>query len=168
MKRTSAGVAALIAAAVIGLLLFSREDRTPETEPPPEPSPSPSQEAPHAPPEPATASAAFEYADPAGENRLASGERVVFSEGDLAPGQPVVLHLLVPAPPGDVEALSVRLLSVDGRQLETEAVIVGNDRDAARLEFDAAFLSRSGRYLVEMKTKERTHLPLRRYVVEVR
>jgi hypothetical protein len=158
MTRTTAGIAALIAAVVIGLLIYSSERGTPE----PPPAPRAARPVPPAPPPP------YEYADPAGENRLESGQRVVFSEEDLAPGQRVVLHLVAPPPPDDVAALSVRLLSVDGRQLESEAVIVGDDRDTARFEFDAEFLSRGGRYLVEMKTSERTHFPLRRYVIEVR
>jgi len=161
MKRASVGLAALIAAVAIGLLIFSREDREPvseKTEAPAAAAQAPAASTPSGPPR----------ADPAGENRVESGETVVFSETDLAAGQPVVVYLLMPEPPPDVGALSVRLLSVDGRQLETEAVVAAGDRGAARLEFDAAFLSRSGRYLVELKTKEKTHFPLRRYVIEVR
>ncbi len=51
--------------------------------------------------------------------------------------------------------------------LEIRGALHEADRRSARFELQADWLS-PGRYIIEMKTTERTHFPLRRYVLEVR
>ena len=70
-------------------------------------------------------------------------------------------------PSADDEPRPVRLIGPDGRVLETVGALDTDDRRSARVEIDPAFL-RPGRYVVEMKTTERSHFPLRRYALEVR
>ena len=97
----------------------------------------------------------------------ASREVIVVDLASVPDGAPVAFDLGVPAPPEDVPSLDVRLLSVDRRVFETAGAIGGDARDVARVEVEPGWLT-PGRYLVEVKTKERTHFPLRRFVLEVR
>lgn len=99
---------------------------------------------------------------------LSSGETVAILASSLRAGKPVVLQLGLPAPPAGVESLSIRVMAEDGRVLETEAAIQRGDSAIATLEIPAAWLAATGRYVVEIQTREQTHFPLRRYAVEVR
>ena len=51
---------------------------------------------------------------------------------------------------------------------ETTGVVHEDDPTRASVEIEPGWLDPPGRYMVEIKTKERTHFPLRRYVIEVR
>ena len=99
---------------------------------------------------------------------LASGERVEISAASLRGGDPLVLNLRLPAPPRGVELLSVRVMSEDGRVLELDAAVGKADRAIATVEIAGAWLASTGRYMVELRTLEPSHFPIRRYVVEVR
>ena len=55
----------------------------------------------------------------------------------------------------------------DGRRLELSATPVAGLRSGVRLEVDAAWLE-PGLYMIQIRTAEKTALPLRRYVLEVR
>lgn len=103
----------------------------------------------------------------AGGRSVASGETLLIEAASLDVGEPLVVYLLLPEPPDGADPHAVRVLAPDGRQLETRAPVLGGDRRGVALELDPAWL-RPGRYLVELETTEKTHFPLRRYVVEVR
>ena len=78
----------------------------------------------------------------------------------------MLLSLGLPTSPAG--PLPVRILAADGRILETAAAVYGDDPTRASVEIEADWLGSPGRYIVEIKTKERTHFPLRRYAIEVR
>lgn len=77
------------------------------------------------------------------------------------------MNLLLPETSRTSEPLAVRVLAFDGRTLETRGARHEANHRSARFERQADWLS-PGRSLIEMKTTERTHFPLRRYVLEVR
>jgi hypothetical protein len=109
---------------------------------------------------------ATQAASAGGELRIETGGTLVLEAAKLEPGRPVVVHLVQGEVSRSDEPNPVRIASVDGRELLLEGHL-GDDRKDARLEIDPAFLT-PGTYLVEMKTSEYSHFPLRRYVVEVR
>lgn len=97
---------------------------------------------------------------------IRSGDTLEIPAGTLAGDEPTVMDLLFPKPT-EAAQLPVRVLAFDGRQLESRGAIRADDRRSASVEIPAGWLS-PGRYLIELKTTEQTHFPLRRYVVEVR
>jgi hypothetical protein len=116
-------------------------------------------------PEPPRARAASP--DAAGELRIASNETIQIDAASLLPGRPVVLRLVLGEPSRSQEPRPVRVLSEDSRVFEGQGIL-GSDLAGARFEIDPAFLAAPGRYIVEVKTTEQSHFPLRRYVLEVR
>ena len=98
---------------------------------------------------------------------LRSGATLEIAQASLPRDEPVVVNLLLPEPSRTSEPLAVRVLAFDGRTLETRGALHEADRRSARFELQADWLS-PGRYIIEMKTTERTHFPLRRYALEVR
>jgi hypothetical protein len=105
--------------------------------------------------------------DAAGELRIASNETIQLDSASLLPGKPVVLRLDLEVPSRTEEPRPVRVISEDRRILEGQGTL-GDGRSDARFEIDPAFFSVPGRYIVEVKTTELSHFPLRRYAVEVR
>jgi hypothetical protein len=97
---------------------------------------------------------------------LRSGETLEIAIASLPADEPVVVNLLLPEPSRTAEPHAVRVLAFDGRTLETFAALREADRRSARFELQADWLS-PGRYIIEMKTTERTHFPHRRYALEV-
>jgi hypothetical protein len=80
---------------------------------------------------------------------------------------PVRVSLELPVASADDSPRPVRLVSQpDHRILEINGA-VGSDRSAATIDVDAGYLQ-PGTYLVEMKTTEASHFPLRRYFIVVR
>ena len=104
--------------------------------------------------------------DAAGELRIATNETIQLDLASLTPGKPVVLRLVLGEPSRSEEPRPVRVISPEHRVFEGEGVL-GEGRSDARFEIDPAFF-RPGRYLVEVKTTELSHFPLRRYALEVR
>jgi len=98
---------------------------------------------------------------------LRSGATLEIARASLSSDEPVVVNLLLPEPSRASEPLAVRVVAFDGRTLETRGALHEADRRSARFELQADWLS-PGRYIIEMKTTERTHFPLRRYALEVR
>jgi len=101
-----------------------------------------------------------------GELRVESGGTLEIEAASLEPGRPVVLRLVLGEPSKTDEPRPVRILAPDGRIHEGQGGL-GADRMDARFELDPAFLL-PGRYVVEVKTTELSHFPLRRYAIEVR
>jgi hypothetical protein len=159
-------VAGAAAAGVALSLLLSERWRKPAPEPvvavaPPVPAPAP---APAAPP---PAPPRLAVPDAAGELRIASHETIQIDAASLTPGKPVVLRLDLEVPSRNEEPRPVRVISADRRILEAQGIL-GDGRTDARFEIDPAFFSVPGRYIVEVKTTEISHFPLRRYAIEVR
>jgi hypothetical protein len=168
MRQTTriALVAGAALAGVVLSLLLSDRWRTPAPEPvvavaqpAPPPAPAPAA-APPAPPR-------LAVPDAAGELRIASHETIRIDAASLVPGKPVVLRLDLEVPSRTQEPRPVRVFSQDRRVFEGKGVL-GEALTDARFEIDPAFLSVPGRYVVEVKTTEISHFPLRRYALEVR
>jgi hypothetical protein len=107
----------------------------------------------------ATASSPSQPLPPSGTLEL---ERAAFSASE-----PVRVSLGLAEPSADESPRPVRLISQpDHRILEIEGAL-GAGRTAATIEVDPDYLQ-PGSYLVEVKTTERSHFPLRRYVIVVR
>ncbi|HEY8153298.1 MAG TPA: hypothetical protein VII72_04125 [Myxococcota bacterium] len=103
----------------------------------------------------------------AGELRIGSGETIELDAASLTPGTPLVLRLTLGEPSRTQDPRPVRVVSADSRVFEGEGVL-GEGLADARFEIDPAFLSAPGRYIVEVKTTELSHFPLRRYAIQVR
>lgn len=98
---------------------------------------------------------------------LRAGETAVISLASRPPGRSVPVALALAADPSaDPAPLPVRVISGTGALLELDAVVAA-DRATATLDLPRSFLE-PGRYLIEVRTTEKSHFPLRRYVVEVK
>ena len=121
---------------------------------------------PKAPPVPITPRAA----GPVGW-KVVPGETVAISVAEIAGRGPVVIDLTLGEPSANDERLSGRILSLDPERQDRERAItgwiVGEDRGTARITIPSKWL-REDRYLVEIKTTEKSHFPLRRYKIDVR
>lgn len=103
-----------------------------------------------------------------GRPSLASGEVIAIAAADL-PGQgALTVELEVPPPSEGVEGLAARVVAPDSTTFESTAPLASPGRDRVRLEVPADWLRRPGKYIVEVKTTERTPLPLRRYAIVIR
>jgi hypothetical protein len=134
-----------------------------EAEPPAAAPPAPAPASADEPPDGAERRAA---AEKAGELPIASGETIEVQAASLTPGRPVALRLFLAEPSKSAGPLAARVLAPDGRIFESHAA-PGADRRDVRVEVDPAFL-RPGRYIVEVRTTEQTHFPVRRYALEVK
>jgi hypothetical protein len=165
---------ALLAGAGLSLL-FSDRWRQPDPEPavvvapPPAPAPAPApapEPPPPEPPPPADQTPRLAVPNADGEISLAHHETIQLDSASLTPGRPLVMHLDIEVPQLTDEPRPVRVISPEGRIFEGQGVL-GEGRSNARFEIDPAFF-KPGRYLVEIKTTEMTHFPLRRFLIEVR
>jgi len=144
-------VAIALIVAGLWLALTDRSDRQPSPTQPPVPTPEAPAAAPAPQPEEGVAS-------------VESGQTVTLSAAS-AMEEGAVLDLVLGEPSNTEEPLSARILA-EGRELPLFAIL-SEDRTRARIVVPPGWLS-PGRYLVEVKTTERSHFPLRRYVIEVR
>jgi hypothetical protein len=156
---------ALLAGAGLSLLLSDRWRQPPPplavpVAPPPAPAPEPP------PPPPADQTPRLAVPNAAGEISLAPHETIQLDSASLTPGKPLVLHLDIEVPSLTDEPRPVRVISPEKRIFEGQGVL-GESRSDARFEIDPAFF-KPGRYLVEIKTTEMTHFPLRRFLIDVR
>jgi hypothetical protein len=154
-RALAAALAALAALAVYVVLT----GRAPEA--PPAPAPVPAAETPTPAQDPVSIDAAQSDAQ-----ALASGAALVLDAASLRPGEPVKLRLDLATPSDTDEPRPVRVAAEDGRSLELAAPL-GAERREARVELDPGFL-KPGRYLVEVETTEKSHFPIRRYVLVIR
>lgn len=147
-----------MAATAVGLVAFSILDT--ERALPPESAPPPAAE-----PAPSSGVAA---AAPAASGPLAvgSGQTLTLSATSLPAARPLAVELRLPEPSADADPRPVRVYAPDGRQLEIQAPLADSERRGVRVEIPAAWLA-PGRYVVEVETTERSHFPLRRYVLQV-
>jgi len=94
------------------------------------------------------------------------GERLRILAADLEPGQALEVGLVLPVRHETEDPLDARLIDQGGRTYETRAVLTGSGGDYARLAVPPEWLAPGG-YLIELRVREKTHLPLRRYVLVV-
>jgi hypothetical protein len=97
---------------------------------------------------------------------MAAGETIEIDSKSLEPGRPVVVRLDLGEPSRTDEPRPVRIYGPGGFVREGQGAL-GGGRASARYEIDPAWLV-PGRYVIEVKTTELSHFPLRRYAVEVR
>ena len=103
---------------------------------------------------------------PSDVRRIASGTALSLSRSEVpATGLVVELELPVAVSQG-ATSLPGRVIAEDRRTVEIVARIDPALRGRVRVEIPPGFLS-AGRYVIEVETTERTHLPLRRYVLEI-
>ena len=100
------------------------------------------------------------------DHTIASGATLAVDPGELRSGRPLRLALELGVPSADLEPRPVRVIAPDGRLLETVGPVDPDDRLTTSLSIDPDWLT-PGRYIVEVKTTERTHFPLRRYAIEI-
>ncbi|MGB0619749.1 MAG: hypothetical protein ACPGVZ_09795 [Myxococcota bacterium] len=91
--------------------------------------------------------------------------RLSVSATDLDRDTPVVIHLDYDDE-GTRPTRTARVVSEDGRRLDTRVERVPGREATFRLDLDGAFL-RPGRYLIEIDGQGRHPLNLRRYVIQV-
>ena len=98
-------------------------------------------------------------------------ETIAIDGADLPSEGTVAVDLVLGAASADARPLEGRILSMDesrdNRVRELMASVVGDERETARIQIPAEFLTRD-LYLIEIKTTEKSHFPLRRYRLEVR
>jgi len=149
-------IAIALGAALLAAVLVARIDTD---------EPAPSRDAPAEPPS-ADASPAEPAPAPDPAVPLPTGATLVVERAMLRPGEPLQLDLELPDVAGGIDVLSARMLSEASEETPLE-VRVAEARTSVQVSIDAAALP-PGRYLIEIKTSERTHFPLRRYVLEIR
>jgi len=98
--------------------------------------------------------------------RIPERGRLSIDADSLRDGDVLALGLALPDPARGEEPRTVRIASVDGRRLETTAAPAAGSGSGLRLEIDPEWLT-PGLYMIEVRTAEKTHFPLRRYVLEV-
>lgn len=98
--------------------------------------------------------------------RIAEHGRLSLDVDELPEEGPLALILDLPDEARTGGPRSVRVVSVDGRRIDTTASPVAGTGTGVRLEIDSDFLSR-GLYMIEIDTAEPTALHLRRYVLEM-
>jgi len=106
--------------------------------------------------------------EPLAALHLDLGEEREIEAAALPAGEPILLSLAVPIVTDGVGTLPVRLIAEDGRVLESPGSVRDDDRERAEVAIEPDWLNRPGRYIVEVRTTEKTHLPLRRYAIRVR
>jgi len=103
-----------------------------------------------------------------GDFDLAAGETLSVAVQDLPIDRPLALNLLLPAALPNSDALPARIIAMDGSgEWKLSDAVVADGRDEIRVQIESGWLS-PGRYLIEIETTERSHLALRRYLLEVR
>jgi hypothetical protein len=99
---------------------------------------------------------------------LTAGETMSVAVQDLPTERPLALNLLLPAALPSADVLPARIVAMDGsRELKLPDAVVANDRGKVQVQIESGWLS-PGRYLIEIKTTEPSHLALRRYLLEIR
>ena len=98
--------------------------------------------------------------------RIESGATLWIDSRKLDRSKPLTVELVLSEPSRTDEPLAVRFL-VDNGAPHVGTGLLSTDRTSARFEIDPAWLE-PGRYVVEVKTTEQSHFPLRRYAIEVR
>jgi len=99
--------------------------------------------------------------------RIEAGGRLSLERGELPRGRPLLLALAVSDEGRGTSLRTVRVVSTDGRRVDTTAVPLPGRGSGLQLGIDPDFLS-PGRYLIEVDTVSSSPLRLQRFVLEVR
>ncbi len=115
-----------------------------------------------APPTPAAA----QDAEPPGL-RIAAGGRLTLDRAALPNDGPLTLAIELTDEARGSGKRAVRVISTDGRRIDTMASPLPGAGSGVRLEIDPGFLT-TGRYMIEIDTVDKHPLQIRRYVLELR
>ena len=134
----------------------------------------PAQQAPPAKLAPSSATPVLSSATPAPPSaalapalRIAAHGRLTLDVDEFPDEGPVTLNLDLSDEARGGGDRTVRVISEDGRRIDTTVRPLSGGGSGVLLEIDPGFLS-PGRYLIEVDTEEKHPLQLRRYVLEVR
>jgi len=94
------------------------------------------------------------------------GRKLRVAGANLTAGESLELGLSLPVRHEGEEPLWARIVAQGRDPYETEGVLAGGDGTFARLDVPPEWLV-PGTYLIELKVREQTPLPLRRYVLEI-
>jgi hypothetical protein len=92
---------------------------------------------------------------------------LVLESSEISTEEPLVIGLVVGTPHPEDDPLPVRIISLDGSELKTEAFPAGEEGSELRLEIAPGILE-PGQYLVMVRVREKSALPGRRFVLEIR
>ncbi len=109
--------------------------------------------------------AGLDTVDPA--FRIAEHGRLSLDADALPEAGPLSLVLDLPDQARGQGLRTIRIVSTDGRRIETTASPLAGAGTGVQLEIDSGFLSR-GLYMIEIDTMENTPLQIRRYVLELK
>jgi hypothetical protein len=98
--------------------------------------------------------------------RFPESGRLRIDSGMLTSGRQVTFGLALSDEELGGESLDARVIAVEGRAIDAVAVPLEGEAAGAGLALDADWLT-PGTYLIQIRTKARTPLPLRRFVLEV-
>jgi len=103
-----------------------------------------------------------------GDFDLTAGETKSIDARDLPTERPLVLNLLLPADLPSEDALSARIISMNGSgESKLLDAMIATDGDRVRVRIESGWLS-LGRYRIEVQAAEQPQLVLRRYLLEIR
>jgi hypothetical protein len=115
----------------------------------------------------ATSSSATDPVPQAGATRIAEHGRLSMDVASVPTDGPLGLVLGLPDEARGDGPHIARVVSTDGRRLDTTATPLAGAGSGVQLDIDPGFLT-PGLYMIEVQTIEKTPLHLRRYVLEVR
>jgi hypothetical protein len=104
---------------------------------------------------------------PAPYHSIAESGRLSIDSESLREGEVLTIALALADDAHGDEELAVRVVSLDGRTLDVTAMPMDGMGAGVQIAIDADWLQ-PGSYMIQVKTTEKTPLPLRRYVLEVR
>ena len=94
-------------------------------------------------------------------------QTLTLESSEIPSDAPLVIGLVVDVPHPDDDPLPVQIISLDGSVRKTEAVPAGEEGSELRLEIPPGWLE-PGQYLITVRVREKSALPGRRFVLEVR
>jgi hypothetical protein len=98
---------------------------------------------------------------------LRPAELVKIDQAALPAERALLVELVLAEPSTHAEPLPAQLRDTSGRALDLLAAVELDERSSARVEIEPGWL-RAGSYLIELRTTERSHFPIRRYPFTVR
>lgn len=98
--------------------------------------------------------------------QLPESGRMTIEHSELPEGGEVTLALPLAANSMGDTPLPVRVVSVDGRVVDVVATQAFDDQPSVTVSLDPKWLTK-GSYMIQLKTKEKSALALRRYVLIV-
>ena len=102
--------------------------------------------------------------EPAPDIQFLDKARLTVAYEELPKHNAITLALSVAADSISNETLPVRVVAVDGRVFDTVASPAPDNPSIVSMSIDSQWLTQ-GSYMIQLKTQERTALPLRRYVL---